>query len=224
MTYVDRLAEMRAGPPALTWLREQQHPTLEQAWAACERGDWMMWLAARCEPVCSSAPWSDERRPLVRAAVACARLALPAFEAHHPGDNRVRDCLDTTARWCEGLATAEEVMRARETAAAAAAFATIAAAFATIAAAFATIAAANAAVAAADAANAAANATTAADAADAAADAADATTAADAAADAADANAANAAANATTAADAYARVQRECADLVRQHLACPVLP
>jgi hypothetical protein len=229
MTYIDQIAEMRACPDAVAWLRAAQHPTLAEAWAVCERGDWMLWLAARGEPVRSSAPWSDERKPLVRAAVACARLALPTYEARYPGDARVRVCLDTTEAWCRGEATPEEVTEARrgattfsvlaalalaatDSALAAAtdsAFAAIAAAafaaFATIAAAaFATIAAANAADAADDA-------TTAADAADAAADAADA------AADAASYAASYAAAE-------YARVLRQCADLVRQHIPCPVLP
>jgi len=65
---------------AIKWLGARDG-TLEQAWDACERGDWMLWLADRvglpspayCYPVrTSGAPyswdaWSDDGR---RAAIA----------------------------------------------------------------------------------------------------------------------------------------------------------
>ena len=46
--------------------------TLQAAWDACERGDWMLWYLWRTQ---AGEPWSDERRPLVWAAAQCARLA-----------------------------------------------------------------------------------------------------------------------------------------------------
>ena len=87
--------------------------TYTAAWIACPRGDWMLWLIARCEPIRSSAAWSDARRPLVLASVDCARLALPAFEARYPGDDRPRRCLDTTAAWVASEATQKGVERAQ---------------------------------------------------------------------------------------------------------------
>jgi hypothetical protein len=107
--YIDRVAAMGACHEALKWLREAGHPTLEAAWAACPDASWLLWLAARCEPLRSSARWSDERRPLVLAACACARVALPVFEARYPFDDRPRRCIETTEAWCRGAATREDV-------------------------------------------------------------------------------------------------------------------
>jgi hypothetical protein len=180
MSLVQRLSGLGACREALEWVEAGGYTDLDSAWAACPRGDWCLWLHGRVTP---SAPWSDERKPLVAAAVACARLALPVYAARYPGSDRVRRCLDVTEAWCRGEATAGEVREARRGAYADAA----AAAYAF-----------DAAAAAADA--------------DAAAFAA-----AFAAADAAFAAAAAAAAE-------RARVLRECADIARAMLPCPVLP
>ena len=42
--YIERIADMCACAPAMAWLRSEQYPTLQAAWDACPRGDWMMWL------------------------------------------------------------------------------------------------------------------------------------------------------------------------------------
>ena len=55
----------------------------------------MLWYAGRV----AGPPWSESRRPLVRAAVACARLALPAWEAQYPDDRAPHRCLDLADRW-----------------------------------------------------------------------------------------------------------------------------
>ena len=183
LAYIDRIAALGACSDAVEWLRAAAHPDLASAWAACQRGDWMLWLAARL----SGPPWSDARRPLVLAACACAREALPAFTACYPADLRPRHALDTAAAWCRGDATQDEVLAAQRAAAYVAASA--ASAFA-----------ADAAAAAAGIAYAAAAANT----------------AAAAAADAAYA------AYAYTAARSVALARS--ADIVRQHLPCPVLP
>ena len=44
MDYIERIADMEACAPALSWLRSEQYPTLQAAWDACPRGDWMLWL------------------------------------------------------------------------------------------------------------------------------------------------------------------------------------
>jgi len=41
--------------PAVAWLAARDG-TLEQAWDACERGDWMVWLAEACEAYQDDAP------------------------------------------------------------------------------------------------------------------------------------------------------------------------
>ena len=221
----DRIRALRPSVELVAWLASlPPETTYTDAWGACPRGDWLLWLVANCEPVRSSAAWSPARRPLVAAAVACARLALPTFEARVPKDDRPRRCIDTTAAWCRGEATRKGVERARRGAWAAAVYADAADAAADAADADAYAASAYAASAYA--------AAYAAYAADAAAEAA-----ADAASDAASASAsasafaADAAADATTydGGAAYAaeraRVLRECADIVRAHFpAAPELP
>lgn len=82
------------------------HPDLETAWLECERGDWLLWFAARR---------GVNRKTLVLAACECARLALP-----HAKDKRVLACIETAEKWAQGEATMEQLMEARKAAAAAA--------------------------------------------------------------------------------------------------------
>ncbi len=182
----DKLIEMDACEEAIMWVGDKN---LEQAWNDCHRGDWMLWLAGR---------FHVNRKLIVKAACACARLALPHVPA---GETRPLIAIETTEKWCDGEATIEEVRKAAEAAHAAAA-AAARAAHAAAANAYADDACA--AAAAARAAHAAAYAACAA--ARAAAYAVDATyTAVDAAAYAIDA-----------AVDARKQCLRECADIVRQ--------
>ena len=85
------------------------HPDAESAWAACVRGDWMLWLCGKL----SGPPGSDGRRTLVACACECSRLSLPIFEKRYPNDMRPRICLDVAERWARGEATIEELREAR---------------------------------------------------------------------------------------------------------------
>jgi hypothetical protein len=216
----DQLRRLNACHDAVEYA--EKFPDFAAAWQACERGDWMLWLAGR---VLGGAPESPERKRIVAAAVACARLVLPIYEARYPTDKRVRECLDTTERWTRGEATLDELRKARAAAVAAASSAAASSA--------ADADDADDAYAAADAADAAASAADAAASAD-AADAAYAAAYADDADDAYAAYAAYAAAYASSAAatadDAYAayaaayagrQMQRACADIARQHFTAP---
>ena len=129
MNLPDYLGSLGACPEAREWAAG--YSTLAEAWTACDRADWLLWYAGRHDDV--------DRRLLVRAACACARTALPHVP---PGEDRPRLAIEMAERWCDGLATLQEV-------GAAAAYAADAAAYA---AADAACAAANAAYAAADAA------------------------------------------------------------------------
>ena len=212
--------------PALEWLQAR---TLAEAWEQSERGDWLLWLAAKA---------GVDRRRLVMAACACARLALVHVP---PGEERPRVAIETAEAWCRGEATIEQVRKACRNADAAYDAAADAAAAAYDAAADAAYDAAYVAAyvaadadadadAAADAADAdAAYAAAAADAAAAAADAAyvaadaayaDAADAAYVAADAAYAAAAAAADAAADADDARASALKKAADLVRGLISC----
>ena len=172
---------------AVEWAEAQ--PSFEHLWATCERGDWLMWLVPR---VMDGEPESPERKRIVAVAVACARLALPIYEARYPQDRRVLDCLDTTERWTRGEATLEKLREARNAASSAAV-----AAYAADSASSASYAASSASVYAASAASAASYA------------ASDASSASYAASDASYA--------AYAAYAAKAQTLRACADIVRQH-------
>lgn len=120
-----RIYSMGACADATEWLADVTTSPY-QAWRACERGDWLLWLCGRLD---------IERKLLVRAAVSCA---WPALKHVLPGEDRPRIALETALSWCDGGASLDEV-RATATATAAAVYA---AAIAAIAATAATAAAA----------------------------------------------------------------------------------
>ena len=64
------LTKLNACEDAVEWA--SQHKTLQAAWDACPRGDWMLWLAGTM----SGAVGSPARRKLVLATTECARLSL----------------------------------------------------------------------------------------------------------------------------------------------------
>ena len=45
MTWHEKLATLNPCSDALEWAK--QYPTVQEAWGACERGDWLAWFAAR---------------------------------------------------------------------------------------------------------------------------------------------------------------------------------
>ena len=210
MTTLDWLLfDVVACEEARDWARG--YPTLDAAWAACPRGDWMLWLAARA----IGEPGSDAHRRLVLAACECARTALPYVPA---GEDRPIRAIEIAERWARREAGAT-IEHARTAAAFAAAYAAYAASTAASAAraAFAAASAARAA----DAAAADAAADAVAYAAASAARAADAA-AADAAADAVAYAAANVVAYvAAVRSGRRSEVLAILADLVRQHYPTP---
>jgi len=63
------------------------YPTIEAAWHACHRGDWLLWLAGRV---------NIPRPMLVLAACACAREALIHVPA---GEFRPLKAIETAEAW-----------------------------------------------------------------------------------------------------------------------------
>jgi hypothetical protein len=114
MSWTDKLVEMDACEEAVWWARGYASP--QAAWAACERGDWMLWLAGRL----AGEPHSAARKRLVLAACACVRLAL---EYVPRGEARPRTAVETAERWArdEGGVTLQDVRAAAAAAYAAAA-------------------------------------------------------------------------------------------------------
>ena len=93
--WTDTLTDLRACPDAVAWARG--YHDLYAAWAASERGDWMLWLAGKL----SGPPESASRKRLVLAACECARLALAHVRA---GEDRPRIAIETAERWARGEA------------------------------------------------------------------------------------------------------------------------
>jgi len=110
--FSERLARLGACSAAVEYARGFR--SLSAAWAACERADWMLWLAGKL----SGEPGSKSRKKVVAAAVDCAATARQSTS----GDvRRVFDtCQRTTQRYLGGRATLEEVLAAAAAANAAA--------------------------------------------------------------------------------------------------------
>ena len=89
--WTDKLVQLNACCEAVQWA--QGYPSLRAAWEACERGDWMLWLAGR---TCRTLP---QRKRLVLAACACARTALRYVKV---GEKRPRAAIRMAERWARG--------------------------------------------------------------------------------------------------------------------------
>jgi hypothetical protein len=86
-------------------------------WRSCERGDWLLWLAAKI---------GVNRKLVVLTLCDCAETALQLVSE---SEDRPRKAIETTRAWCYGEATIEDV-RTAAYAAAYAAYAAYAAAYA----------------------------------------------------------------------------------------------
>ncbi len=92
---------------SLNACREAQRSLTDESpyrqWQKCERGDWLLWLAARLD---------IDRKVVVFAACQVARTALI-----HTEDPRALQCIEVTEGWTRGEKTLEEVRAARTDAA-----------------------------------------------------------------------------------------------------------
>jgi len=137
MTNIEKILSLHLCYDARKWLRQNTDQAPYYLWRTCERGDWLLWLAAKLQ---------IDRKLIVLAACDCAETALIFV----PDDEtRSRRAIETTRAWCEDKATLRQVERAADAADAAdAAYAAVYAASAADAAAAAARAAAHAAYAA----------------------------------------------------------------------------
>lgn len=111
MDYIEQIENMGACESAVDWLRAEKHPTLAAAWAACPRGDWLLWLVLECagnDQVCVL---------LALAAADCAELGLHYIPV---GEDRPRQAIEIVRAWARGEATIEQVEAAGVAAAGAA--------------------------------------------------------------------------------------------------------
>ena len=113
VAYIKELREMGACQEALDWC--QAYPTPDEAWQACKRGDWMLWVLGR-----EISPNSPEHKRLVFTTCQCARLALRYVPE---GEERPRQAIEIAEAWTRGDATIEAVRSAAQAAAQAATYA-----------------------------------------------------------------------------------------------------
>src|SRR6478609_3414827 len=109
MDLMTALSNVGACDEAKRWLaaerlRAPMATKSQERWDACQRGDWMLWLAAKA---------NVDRKRVVMAACACARLALVHVPA---GEMRPLAAIETAEAWCRGEATIEQVKAARDAA------------------------------------------------------------------------------------------------------------
>ena len=102
--FTQKLKELNACKEAVEWVDGR---SLRKCWQVADRGDWMLWLAAKV---------GVDRKLLVLAACDCAETALK----HVPeGEDRPRKAIETARAWCDGKATIEDVEAAARAAEAA---------------------------------------------------------------------------------------------------------
>jgi len=102
---------------AKEWADDQQ---LAKAWNSCTRGDWLLWIAFQ---IIGNTRDTAAGKALWLARADCAATALKFYEQKHPGDTRVRECIQGIRDYARGKIDAvrlDELRRAAAYAAAAA--------------------------------------------------------------------------------------------------------
>jgi hypothetical protein len=94
MHWTSKLQALSACSESLLWAKTQ--PDFATAWINCERGDWLLWIAARDSKI--------TRQQLVLAACDCAALALP-----YTADVRVKKCIETAQQWAKGEVSLDQL-------------------------------------------------------------------------------------------------------------------
>jgi hypothetical protein len=85
------------------------HATLQSAWDACDRGDWMAWLLDHADV---------DKRVKVGCLADVAALVLPIYEKRYPNDGRVRNCIEVCRSYARGKASDDDLRKARKAASA----------------------------------------------------------------------------------------------------------
>ena len=105
-TLLRKLRALNACDDAVAWLKSTDHATLQDAWDACERADWMLWLLIRMNP-------HERRGPIRHAICDCAETALRYIPV---GEDRPRRAIAVARLYAEGSATDDELAAARDAA------------------------------------------------------------------------------------------------------------
>jgi len=92
MSLRKKLLNINACEEGMKWLADQ---TAEDAWATCQRSDWMLWIASRC---------GVDLQTITLTKVRCARLVQ-----HLMTDQRSLDALDVAEQFALGNATRKQL-------------------------------------------------------------------------------------------------------------------
>ena len=99
MDYIDRIADLGACAPAMAWLRSEQYPSLQAAWDACPRGDWMLWLLHKhADGLYRMARFGHISDVAYAAADAARAAAYDAADAAYAAADAARDAVYYAAR------------------------------------------------------------------------------------------------------------------------------
>lgn len=85
------------------------YSTLQEVWDACENGSWMLWLVARRA---GGEAWSDERKPVLAAALDCAETVKHLWPEKSAA--QIADAIGVLRQWVAGTASIEQAKEARE--------------------------------------------------------------------------------------------------------------
>lgn len=85
---------------SIKWIEQNNIQSLEEAWNACERGDWLLWLAQEL---------GIEKRKLVMCGALCAHTVVQYME-----DARSRNAVRIAFLWGRGKATDEQLEETRK--------------------------------------------------------------------------------------------------------------
>lgn len=100
----ERLEVLGACSSGIHWAAGFDDP--QAAWAACQRGDWMLWLLG----CFAGQRWSDARKPVLASGIACAELAAPHWPQEYA--DSIAAALGTLRSWIDGLADADQARAA----------------------------------------------------------------------------------------------------------------
>jgi len=97
MNHKHILESLTACEEAIRWYNDKDS---KEAWASCERGDWLLWIAANLR---------IDRKLIVLAACDCAEQSLYLIPE---GEERPKKAIETARAWARGEASLEEVKAA----------------------------------------------------------------------------------------------------------------
>ncbi len=98
MNWIKKLRKQGACDKGIDWASQFESP--QEAWSACERGDWMLWAWGRN---CGKRG-SKSHRQLVLVCVECARSSVK-YVKNEEIKKVIQKSLDTTERWARGEKT-----------------------------------------------------------------------------------------------------------------------